>query len=173
MADKINQLAMSSMKELQDMLRWWRGINRAILGDVLPGRYPDEPMTARLFRTQGPLGTEDEAEYPTQVDGDGARLTGRLLEITRDDSASDPITVAVYEELEHVHSPWGWIPRLVDIEVVMISGLLSVNYVPIIPVTFSGVGVTAPDTVIVTVADYGIADGQEFTAHVVTQQGAT
>lgn len=170
---EIDTLHRSTAKEIQEVLRWFRAMPKQLRGLAELGRHPDQPAAPRLFRTQGPSATPDDEEYPTQVDAEGAKLPGAFLKVTYDDSAGDPVSVDTITLERDIYSPWGWIPRLVDVEVVMISGLLVVNYVPILPVEFDGSGVTAPDTVEAEIVDYGDADTQTFDVHVLTQPGSS
>lgn len=167
----IRQLSQVTLKELQEMLRWWRQIIKSELfrtmGPAPEGLPRIGPFSTRLFRTQGdnPADLAD-ATYPTQVDGDGFRLPGKFLSVVYDVTAADPVTLAVQddEQTHYIYSPDGWIPRLVDLRVSFRGGRFVADFVPNIPVRFDA-NVTAPDDVPVEIIRYGIANTQVFTAH--------
>lgn len=162
----MRQLSRHTEVELQQMLRWWRQVTR------YQGRaeFPSSPVGAyftRLFRTQGDNpGNLADSTYPTQTDGDGARLPGVFLSVVYDAGASDPVTVQNVDEDErqYVYSFGGWIPRLTILRVSYRGGVWVPDWVPEIPVRFDA-AVTAPDDVTVEQISSGDANGQTFTAH--------
>lgn len=156
------------------MLKWWRSFSRWNEGEGPPGRYQEGPFYGRWFRCQGPAATPGDVDYPTQTDGDGARLPGKFLNVVYDGSAADPVIVETIDDDRewYCYSPGGWIPRLVDVPVAYVSGLFVVTHVPNIPVRFDA-NVTAPNTVQVEIEDFGIADTQTFTAHIRRMAGTT
>lgn len=161
----ITTVSERSLNELQDMLRWWRQIIRRT--DPPPPPPTPGPYYTRWFRTQGdnPASLSD-ATYPTQVDGDGARLPGIFLTVVYDDAAADPVTFDTVNDgsKNYIYSPGGWIPRLMDLRVSFRGGYWVPDFVPCIPVRLDA-GVTAPDDVAVEIINSGTMDTQTFTAH--------
>lgn len=175
MADRvvINQLSITTLQKLQEIIRWYDGIPKESPGFVNP-QVPFGAWHVRLFRTQGPAGTPSESNYPAQNDGEGCELPGRLIEVIHDETQADPVFHELLEEdaIERCSSWQGWIPRLITFPVARISGLWVPICVPNIPVHINA-SVTAPNTVEVEIEDYGIADTQTFTAHLRRMAGTS
>ena len=124
----------------------------------------DSGREARWFRTETNAIT---TSYPAFVDAKGIKLPCKLLKTTYDSGAGDPVTVATVDDTTrswYLYSPYGWIPRYIDILAVINYGLWVPAYVPELEVTLSG-AITAGSSGTVSVVKHGSADAQTFTAY--------
>ena len=137
------------------------------------GDIPDESFhvgsyTTRLIRTQADdPDDENDPTYPSQVDGKSARLPFRFLRLEHLIGDSDPARLLVIDRDEDLFlmSPFGWVPRLVDLEVSVHNGFFVAIFVPKLEVEISeSGGIEAGDSGEVTIVKHGSANGQTFTA---------
>jgi len=128
-----------------------------------------ESLPVRFARTQGenPENPTD-LSYPDQVYEKGCRLPIVFCDVEYDDEADDPV-ILIPRSLKPqawLYSPFGWIPRLVDLQIFRQNGMYVVHYMPEIEVVVSQDGDIQPgERGEVTVVKHGAANGQTFNAY--------
>lgn len=161
---KLRQYSERTDKEIRALLERSRQ-SPSFGGGLIPGDTSDGGRESRWFRTETNAIT---TSYPTFVDAKGIKLPCKLLKATYDSGAGDPVTVATVDDSRswYLYSPYGWIPRYIDIQATLNFGLWVPDYIPELEVTITEAGgIAAGSSGEVTIVKHGSANGQTFDAY--------